>query len=342
VAGEREKRSTTFTASFESPNKFRHEMKDDAIVVSTGEKLFSVLVSRNQYISLDAPEGRTSTLAGGVGDLLHEQNPSLVLALSKDASEELIESTTAVERVDATTLKLVQDDRDVLITIDPQTSLIRQMSVDLKKLFEQQGVPQVKKANITIAYDKTIANGAIDAAKFAFAPPPGATLIKTEMAFLGDQGGPGDPNQNPAEKLVGQPAPKFSLEDLEGKSIAAVEANRGKVIVLDFWASWCPPCREGLPHLDQLDKDQREQGVIVYAVNERESAEKAKGFTTAQNLSVAVLLDANGEVGAQYLVTGIPQTVVIGKDGKIANVFVGFGPGSAEKLAAAVEAAKAK
>src|SRR5688572_2781090 len=89
VAGEQQKQSAAFTASFESPNKFRHEMKDDAIAVSTGEKLFSVLVSRNQYISAEAPAERTSSLAGGVGDLLKEQNPSLVLALSQDARAEL-------------------------------------------------------------------------------------------------------------------------------------------------------------------------------------------------------------------------------------------------------------
>ena len=342
VAGEQKNSSTTFTASFEAPNKFRHEMKDDVIVVSTGEKMFSVLVSRNQYVSVDAPEERTSTLAGGVGDLLHEQNPSLVLALSKDAGAELAESVRAIERVDATTLRLVQDDRDVLVTIDPQTSLLKQMTIDLRKLFARQGVPQVKRANITIAYDKSVAGGAVAAAKFAFSPPPGATLIKTEMAFLGDQAGPGDPNSDPSQKIVGEAAATFKLDDLEGKAVSPIEENKGKVIVLDFWATWCPPCRAGMPHLDQLYKDQKEQGVAIFAVNQRESAEKANGFLAAQNLTVPVLLDANGEVGAQYLVTGIPQTVVIGKDGKIANVFVGFGPGSAEKLVAAVEAAKSK
>lgn len=345
AAGEQQKSSTTFTAAFEAPNKFRHEMKDDVIVVSTGEKMFSVLVSRNQYVSVDAPEQRTSTLAAGVGDLLREQNPSLLLALAKDAAAELAESTSAIEKLDAATLKLTQDDRDVLVTIDPQTSLLKRMSVDLTKLFTKQGVPQVKRANITITYDKPVAGGAggaIDAAKFAFAPPPGATLIKTEMAFLGDQAGPGEPSGDPSQKLVGQAAPTFKIQDLDGNAVAPIDDFKGKVIVLDFWATWCPPCREGMPHLDQLYKDQQEQGVAVFAVNERESAEKAKAFMSAQTLTVPVLLDANGEVGGQYLVSGIPQTVVIGKDGKIANVFVGFGPGSAEKLAAAVEAAKSK
>jgi peroxiredoxin len=342
VAGEQQNRSTTFTASFEAPNKFRHEMKDDVIVVSTGEKLFSVLVSRNQYISVEAPSERTSTLPGGVGDLLHEQNPSLTLALAKDAGAELAESTSAIDQVDANTVKLTQADRDVLVSIDPQTRLLKKMQVDLTKLFTQQGVPQVKRAMITIRYDKSIAGGAADQARFAFAPPPGATLIKTEMAFMGDQSGPGDPNAEPAQKLVGQAAPTFQIQDLEGKAVAPLAEFKGKVIVLDFWASWCPPCREGMPHLDQLYKDQREQGVAVFAVNERESAEKAKAFLTQQNLTVPVLLDSDGQVGAQYMVTGIPQTVVISKDGKIAKVFVGFGPGSAERLAEAVEAAKSK
>lgn len=352
AAGEKQKQTATFTASFQAPTKFRHEMKDDVLVVSTGEKLFSVLVPRNQYISVDAPAERGSTLAGGVGDLLHEQNPSLALALSKDAGSELAENTTAIDSPEDVqiagktfaALKLTQKDRDVLVLIDPQTGLLRQMQVDLKKLFTQQGVPQVNNALITIDYDKTTAGGAVDAAKFAFAPPPGATLIKTEMAFMGDQGGPGtgDPSGDAAQKLVGQAAPTFKLDGLEGNAVSAIDDFKGKVIVLDFWATWCPPCREGLPHLDELYKAQREQGVAVFAVNLRETRDKAQAFMTQQNLSIPVLLDTKGEVAAQYLVNGIPQTVVIGKDGKVANVFVGFGEGSAEKLAQAVESAKSK
>ena len=352
AAGEKQNHSATFTASFQTPTKFRHEMKDDVLVVSTGEKLFSVLVPRNQYITVEAPTERGSTLAAGVGDLLHEQNPSLALALSKDAGAQLAENTSAIEKaadvkIDGTNfpaLKLTQKDRDVIVLMDPETGLLRQMQVDLKKLFVEQGVPQVNKVVITIDYSKTTAGGALDAAKFAFTPPPGATLIKTEMAFMGDQAGPGsgDPSDEPAQKLVGQAAPAFKLEGTDGNAVSPIDDFKGKVIVLDFWATWCPPCREALPHLDQLYKDQRDQGVAVFAVNERESKEKALTFMTQQNLSIPVLLDANGEVGAQYVVNGIPQTVVIGKDGKVANVFVGFGDGSADKLAEAVEAAKAK
>lgn len=353
AAGERQNQSATFTASFQAPTKFRHEMKDDVLVVSTGEKLFSVLLPRNQYISVEAPTERGGSLAGGVGDLLHEQNPSLALALSKDAAAELAEHTSAIDMVDAvqidgkafSTLKLTQSDRDIVLLIDSDTGLLKQMQVDLKKLFTEQGVPRVNKALITITYDKTTSGGALDAARFAFVPPAGATLIKTEMAFMGDgQGGPGsgDPSGDPAQKLVGQPAPAFKLENLEGNSISPLDDFKGKVIVLDFWATWCPPCRAAMPHLEELYKAQRDLGVAVFAVNQREGKEKAQAFMIQQNLSMPVLLDTNGEAGAQYLVTGIPQTVVIGKDGNVSSVFVGFGEGSAEKLTQAVETAKAR
>jgi peroxiredoxin len=158
---------------------------------------------------------------------------------------------------------------------------------------------------------------------------------------MGDQAGPGDPNVAPSEKLVGQSAPAFTLENLEGQRISPLEDFKGNVIVLDFWASWCPPCREGLPHLDKLYQEKREQGVAVFAVNVRETDEQAKAFMSQQNLSVPVLLDTKGEVSGQYLVSGIPQTVVIGRDGKVSQVLVGFGAGSAEKLAEAVKAAQA-
>jgi len=110
--------------------------------------------------------------------------------------------------------------------------------------------------------------------------------------------------------------------------------------VLDLWATWCPPCRASLPHLDKLHEEMKDKGVKVYAVNVQEEKADVEQFIQQTNLKTPVLLDSKGEVSQKYKANAIPQTVVIGKDGKVARVFIGFGgEQSARDLKAAVEAA---
>jgi thiol-disulfide isomerase/thioredoxin len=345
VAAQQSHQTATFTASFESPAKFRHEMKDDLTVVGTGEKVFSYFQPRNQYMTGEQPKERTLELPAG--ELLREQNPSLALALSADAGAELAADASSIEKAtdvqidgqNFTALKLTQTDRDLTIMIDPKTGLVRQMQVDLRKLFEQQQVPQIKKAIVTIDYSTSKSGEAIDAGKFAFTPPQGATLIDEKAALAAAGADAANGQANPAETLVGKPAPPVKLENLDGKDVSPLIDHKGNVIVLDFWATWCPPCREGLPHLDELYKQKQEAGLKVFALDLQEDKDTVKKFIEEKKLSLPVLLDEKGDVAGRYLVQGIPQTVVIGKDGTVKGVFVGFGPESAEKLAQAVEAA---
>ncbi len=123
--------------------------------------------------------------------------------------------------------------------------------------------------------------------------------------------------------MVGLPAPPFQLTTLEGQPINLGQQLGKNVILLDFWATWCPPCREGLPVIDRLAKEFQDRGAAVYGVNS-ESPDLVKEFVKKQGLSLAVLSDTSKKVFEQYNVRGIPQTVLIGKDGVIRNVHVGF------------------
>lgn len=142
--------------------------------------------------------------------------------------------------------------------------------------------------------------------------------------------------------LEGKAAPDFSLTTLDGKGVKLSDL-KGKVVVLDFWATWCPPCRKSLPHLQKVsaDKALADKGLVVWAVNAREAKEKVQKYMDDNKLTFTVPMDPGKTMG-EYKVQGIPTTVIVGRDGNIKNVFVGFGDGSEKPIDDAVDAALAQ
>lgn len=182
--------------------------------------------------------------------------------------------------------------------------------------------------------------------RLAFTPPDGAQEAKTiagvffgaEYDDMGDFDMEGWDEPQTAS-LVGTEAPGFELATTGGGEMSLEDALAdNKVVVLDFWATWCPPCREGLPVLDEVAEKYAEQGVTIYAVNVQETEDVAAQFMEQQELSLPVALDIDGSVSEAYGVTGIPQTVVIDADGTIRAVHVGFSPTLADDISAEIEA----
>jgi len=125
--------------------------------------------------------------------------------------------------------------------------------------------------------------------------------------------------------LEGAMAPVFSLPDVSGDSIDMADHIGKDVVVLDFWASWCPPCRKGLPAVDGVAKTFAGKPVAVYAVNIMEGEALVNEFAESTGLQLPILMDKTGIVAEDYEVTGIPQTVVIDQNGRIHAIHVGLG-----------------
>ena len=140
-----------------------------------------------------------------------------------------------------------------------------------------------------------------------------------------------------ASPLVGKVAPKFELPLLGGGQFDLAK-EKGHVVILDFWATWCGPCVRALPEMIDAFSRLDPKRVKFIAVNQAESPEIIAPFLKQRGwASLTVALDGNQAIGRAYGVEGIPHTVVIGPDGKVAHVSTGFRPGAAAETAVLVE-----
>lgn len=109
-------------------------------------------------------------------------------------------------------------------------------------------------------------------------------------------------------------APDFTLKAMTGENVRLSE-QAGNVVLLNFWASWCGPCRKEMPLLDELQQKYAELGFVVIGVNLDENSADAKGFLAQVPVSFPVLLDAESKIGKLYQVDAMPTTVIIDRDG---------------------------
>jgi thiol-disulfide isomerase/thioredoxin len=127
--------------------------------------------------------------------------------------------------------------------------------------------------------------------------------------------------------LLGDGKQKFHLADA-----------KGKVVILDFWATWCGPCLQAMPQVEAVAEAFKDKDVQLIAVNLEEDPKTIQSMLERHKLKMTVALDRDGATAMKYQANAIPQTVVIDKEGNIVRLFVGGSPKLGEQLKAAVDA----
>jgi peroxiredoxin len=119
-------------------------------------------------------------------------------------------------------------------------------------------------------------------------------------------------------------APDFELETLDGERLR-LSNLKGKVVVVNLWATWCPPCRAEMPALQDLYDKHRDEGLLVVAVNatDQDSAAAARRFVAERGLTFPVALDPQGEASRQYALQALPSTFVVDREGVVQQVLMG-------------------
>jgi len=325
-----------FTSAFAAPNRFRHEIPGEQLFGSTGRKVYAWSEHNNAYIETDCPPGRfvLKELPADHAQALPAQNPSLVLAISRDPEAELRRwasdiSVASDSAPGQPALRVVAADRSSVATVfvDPQSWLIRRVVADYKPLFASMGRDDISSAVLAIDYTLIRTDAPLADDAFEWSPPPGAR----ELAAVS-----GEQNRDQQSPLTGRPAPDFALKDLDGRVVRLADL-RGSVVLLDFWATWCPPCRASLPGIAAIHKEKSPAGLKVFAVNLREDRGKIAQFLRENKLDLPVLMDEDGAAAGAYGITAIPATVLIGKDGVVRTVIVGFEPSMKQTLSRVVE-----
>ena len=132
-------------------------------------------------------------------------------------------------------------------------------------------------------------------------------------------------------------APDFTLKSLQGSNLR-LEEYRGQVVLINFWASWCGPCRQEMPLLDRLHHRYQDTGFAVLGVNVEGEAGPAQEIVDKTNVTFPVLIDTNQKVSEMYNLEAMPSTVVVDRDGVVRYIHRGYKPGDEAKYIEVVKA----
>jgi len=340
--GMQQKMETRHRVSVQRPNKLALVLESGmrgVTLVSDGDKMYTYMPALKKFTVQEAPKSIEAILnesvlgtgmAGGVG-------VTILRLFGDDPYGRIMERVQTVELIGEEILEGAQAHHvlshekagDVEMWIDAQDYLIKRIRIDMSRAMQRHQETMPGLADMKMVFEEThrqVRTGSsIPQDAFVFQPPAGAEA--TDDLFGGIR-----PGGTQASPLTGKQAPDFTLERLKPGTSFHLDQCKGKVVVLDFWASWCPPCHEELPVLQKLYDLYKEKDLIFIAVNSQEERETVQKFVADRGYTFAVALDTEGTVSNLYRVEGLPTLLLIDKEGTVRTVHAGFAPGLEKSL----------
>ncbi len=327
--------------AFERPNKIRiHAL--EASILGDGKQLYASVNSLNDQVlvlpdpeklaiaDIHADEMLTQAMRGQIGVKL----PQLELLLGTDPIEAI--AGGGKPRLLADEEYLGQPCRRIAVEgaegtsvfwINRETKLLAKFEFPTESFAKEYSLAE---ASIEADFKGAEVNADIDATAFAFDLPDGAKLLKQ---FL-------PPPPDAPSPLLGQTTPDFSFVDYRGGDVNQ-ESLKGKVVVLDMWATWCGWCFEGFPNLQKVyEQFQDNDKVVILAVDTDDvtvTDEQVKAAFAKAKLTIPVARDTNQAAGNQFQVQGLPTMIILGADGTVEDYHIGYDPNLATTLPAKID-----
>lgn len=327
------------------PNKLRLQIYD-GILVSDGENLWAFAANLpSQLIKRPAPEQLSvealyfdlelanATTQGPTMDYCWLPVP-LLLRLAGDplktllyrAEEPQLLEPAQIEQWTCDRVSAKRFDGSLVFWIDQQTRVLRRLEFPSAGLAQVFPPDQVKQPLLVADFVGAQLGGEVDPRAFQFEAPP-------EMQ-------PAEQLMPPGMALLGKPIPEFRVVDLQGEPVTAASLA-GKVAVVELWATWCEPCRQTLPLLEQVYQRYRDnEKVVFWAVSiDEQSVPDAQLRQVFQqlNINLPIARDLNRALGQALSIAGVPTTVLVGGDGTVQAFETGGSPEMAAELFSRIE-----
>ncbi len=359
----------SLTLAWAQPNRLA-VITDDFAICSNGKQLWLYTAALDQYTEGPAPDKLDyDQLTEQVGADTVPHPILYVLSHPEQKFAELfpmVREFTAVTREErdgrpGTRLAGVFDAAETRFEIgdelvpfslwlDEKTGLLGEIRVDLTALIRKElelpedgtsrpadesvppGVPQrVDRAQATLSLSAARLDAELPAERFAFKPEPGTQKVEKfnfeELMAMPDP-----------QTLVGKPAPTFAGTGLDGKPLS-LESLQGRVVVLDFWATWCVPCVQSMPKIQKLAEKFADQAVTVVGINQdaKGKDQAVEQFLKDKKITFRQFPDPIGKLGRKFKVAGIPCTFLLDKKGLVQAVHVGLLPDGEEVMTKEIE-----
>ncbi|HEY1784749.1 MAG TPA: DUF2092 domain-containing protein [Pirellulales bacterium] len=346
--GETSETQTIGQLSIQRPNRWAmwpRSGEEGFFVVSDGKQYVRGNSAARRYVVAEPPPTLSAIIEDCANDF--DLAPDGLFFVSPGGYDDLIEQTTdsrdlGVDEVDGHEcrhLHFAGSEFSLDVWLETSTPpLISKLAFDFPQIavdvIDEEGQIRTEGAgsmSLVYQFRDWQLDPKFPADQFAFVPPAGWKEVDQLADAMPDP-------EEPSSPLMGKLAPDFQLETLDGKLAGVAEHRDHQVVILDFWATWCGPCRKALPTVAKVAAEYRDRGVAFYAIDLKDSRDDVARVLADAGLDIPVLLDHDGSVGELYDAKIIPQTVLIGKDGTMQVVHVGVVPDLAARLGEELEA----